>query len=140
MVAKLLSKLFGSAGRNDRSRETTEPKPAETPADDADVTERTSPPAAASTGDSAPAADGGQPDPAEVVNFLVRRLAVDQNEVQVDAEQQGAGLHVLIHCSADDMGRIIGKKGKTISAIRHLAMDVAARSQVRLQRVEVAEP
>lgn len=120
MVAKLLSKLFGLS--SDKS-----PAPAE-PAAVSSATDRFTPP------------PPGQADPAGLVEFLVYSLAGVREKVRVQTEQDDKGLMILVHCDKSDMGRIIGKNGKTIGAIRHLATDAAARNQIKIKKIEILEP
>ena len=67
---------------------------------------------------------------------VVRALADHPDQVRVSARQPGDGelIMLTIHCSPRDRGRIIGKKGKTISAIRFLFENIA---YVRDRKVSV---
>ena len=82
----------------------------------------------------------GKADPAGLVEFLVYNLAGVRDKVQVETQEDEKGLVIQVHCDKSDMGRIIGKKGKTIGAIRHLATDAAARNQIRIKKIEILEP
>jgi hypothetical protein len=82
----------------------------------------------------------GKADPAGLVEFLVYNLAGVRDKVQVETQEDDKGLVIQVHCDKSDMGRIIGKKGKTIGAIRHLATDAAARNQIRIKKIEILEP
>ena len=46
---------------------------------------------------------------------------------------------VELRCDPKDLGKIIGKNGKTIGAVRHLASTLAAREGGRRALVEVVE-
>ena len=78
--------------------------------------------------------------PAGLVEFVVRGLAGAADQVSVKTQETDNGLEISIRCHKEDMGRIIGKNGKTIGAIRHLASDAAARNQTRIKKLELVEP
>ncbi|MCD8392921.1 MAG: KH domain-containing protein, partial [Cloacibacillus porcorum] len=58
----------------------------------------------------------------DLVDLIVRRLVTKPEEVSVAEERSEAGaILITIRVAADDIGRVIGKKGSTINAIRHVA-------------------
>jgi predicted RNA-binding protein YlqC (UPF0109 family) len=62
------------------------------------------------------------PDYGAIVEYIVRRLVNQPDEVSVTTEQSDAGaVLVTISTAQDDIGRVIGKRGTTINAIRHVA-------------------
>ena len=66
------------------------------------------------------------------IRFVVCAL-VDQPEQVTISKVQKADLTVLqIHCFKKDVGKIIGKSGKTISALRTLVKGAAGRSGLRV--------
>lgn len=73
---------------------------------------------------------------------LVEQLAVQMighpEQVQVTAQPDDKGLLVQLTVAQADMGRVIGKRGRTINAVRVLAQNLAARQGQRVQ-VRVAE-
>jgi hypothetical protein len=73
------------------------------------------------------------------VEYLVKLLVDNQDQVKV---KQIDGTHTsIIELSVEksDIGKVIGKKGKTINAIRTLLMSVASRNGMRVS-LEVIEP
>jgi len=68
----------------------------------------------------------------EFVEYIVKNL-VDHPE-QVKINEIGGTHTLIIELSAEksDIGKIIGKKGKTINAIRTLLMSVASRNNIRV--------
>ena len=82
----------------------------------------------------------GESDPVMLVEFLTYSLAGSKKDVKVKAREEGSDLLIQIFCAKSDMGRIIGKKGRTISAIRQLATDAAARKKQKLKKLDVVEP
>ena len=61
------------------------------------------------------------PDYGSIVEYIVRRLVNRPDDVKVTSERSGAGATmVTISTAHDDIGRVIGKHGTTINAIRLL--------------------
>jgi predicted RNA-binding protein YlqC (UPF0109 family) len=78
----------------------------------------------------------------EFVEYIVKNLVDNPDKVQIT---EVGGTHTLIielKVEKADIGKIIGKKGKTINAIRTLLMSVASRNglRVNLEIVEEGEP
>ncbi len=74
----------------------------------------------------------------EFIEYIVKNLVDNPDKVQIS---EIGGTHTLIiELSVDkaDTGKIIGKKGKTINAIRTLLMAVASRNGVRVN-LEIIE-
>ena len=72
------------------------------------------------------------------VESIVRSLADHPDDVRVTA-LSGAKLSILeLRCNREDLGRVIGKSGTTIGAIRTLASARAAR-EGRKAVLEVVE-
>ena len=80
----------------------------------------------------------GEADPSGLVEFLVQQLGGPQTYIET-ADGDG-GLEISIHCEKKSIGRIIGKKGQTIGAIRRLAFEAAARKKIRIKSIEIIEP
>jgi predicted RNA-binding protein YlqC (UPF0109 family) len=74
----------------------------------------------------------------EFVLYVARALAEHPDDIQV-VEVVGKQTSIVeLRCHPKDLGRLIGRSGKTISALRTLASNYAAR-QGRRSVVEVAE-
>jgi predicted RNA-binding protein YlqC (UPF0109 family) len=64
----------------------------------------------------------------ELVEFLARNLVNDPDSVEVK-ETQGDTASVLeLRVAKDDLGRIIGKQGRTAKSIRTILNAVASRT------------
>ena len=76
----------------------------------------------------------------QLLLYITKSIVDNPDKVKLSEEQDESGL-VLLKLSVDpqDMGRIIGKQGKIISAIRNLVR-VTARKQGKRVRVELQEP
>jgi uncharacterized protein len=72
------------------------------------------------------------------VEYLLVRLIDHPDDLVVNEEETDEGLKVLINVNSEDMGRVIGKGGKVIKAIRKLVQVKAARDGIYV-RVEIVE-
>ena len=74
----------------------------------------------------------------ELVEYLVKALVEHPEQVSVEVNDEPAGLTLHLHVAPGDLGRVIGKQGRTARAIRTLLHAMAARIQrrVTLQIVE----
>lgn len=72
------------------------------------------------------------------VNYVVKALVDYPEDVAVSSESVKDGKMIKIVCRPGDRGKIIGKKGKTIMALRSLVAGAAGRLQDRVM-VEVMD-
>ena len=72
------------------------------------------------------------------VEYLLVRLIDHPDDLKVTEEEMSDGLKVLINVNSEDMGRVIGKGGKVIKAIRKLVQVKAAQEDLQV-RVEIVE-
>lgn len=72
------------------------------------------------------------------VEYVVKALVDYPDEVVVSNETTQEGKMIKIVCRPEDRGKIIGKKGKTIIALRSLVAGAAGRLQDRVT-VEVMD-
>jgi predicted RNA-binding protein YlqC (UPF0109 family) len=62
------------------------------------------------------------PDYGAIVDYIVRRLVNSPDKVKVTSEHNdGGAVMVTISTATEDIGRVIGKRGATINAIRLVA-------------------
>ena len=79
------------------------------------------------------------PDYIELVDLIVRRLVTKPDEVKIREDRSASGAIMLtIRVAEDDIGRVIGKKGSTINAIRHVAKAASVKSGEKVD-VDVEE-
>jgi len=79
------------------------------------------------------------PDYIELVDLIVRRLVTKPDEVRIREDRSDMGAILLtIRVAEDDIGRVIGKKGSTINAIRHVAKAASVKSGEKVD-VDVEE-
>jgi predicted RNA-binding protein YlqC (UPF0109 family) len=72
------------------------------------------------------------------VEFIARHLVDDPDGVFVDAQERRDAVALLIHASPGDLGRIIGKRGRVIQAVRQVARASGSTEGIRVT-VDVAE-
>lgn len=73
-----------------------------------------------------------------VTRYLARELVEDADAVEVSASEARGEVTLLIHASPDDLGRLIGRRGRVIQAVRQVARAAGALDGTRVN-VEVAE-
>jgi predicted RNA-binding protein YlqC (UPF0109 family) len=75
------------------------------------------------------AMDGGTP--LAVLTYLARALSNDPDSVVIETEERRGGLRLNLHVHPDDMGRVIGRRGRTAQAIRTLVNVAGAKDGVQ---------
>ncbi len=73
--------------------------------------------------------DGGTP--LAVLTYLARSLSNDPESVVIETEDRRGGLRLNLHVAPDDMGRVIGRRGRTAQAIRTLVNVAGAKDGVQ---------
>ena len=74
-----------------------------------------------------------------LLNYLVTNIVDNPDAVSIDEEATGDGLvQLTIHSDQGDIGKIIGKNGKTIHAIRDVVKILATKNDEYVE-VQIAE-
>jgi uncharacterized protein len=78
----------------------------------------------------------------EFVAYIVKNLVDHPDEVRINEVGGTQTLIIELKVKKEDIGKIIGKGGKTINAIRTLLMSVASRNGIRvsLEIIEEGKP
>ena len=74
----------------------------------------------------------------EVLEFLAKNLVSDPDAVKVDEVTNGTTVSLRLSVAPDDMGKIIGRGGRTVRAIRDVVRAAATREGV-VVTVEIVE-
>jgi len=74
----------------------------------------------------------------EFVAYIVKNLVDHPDKVKINEIGGTQTLIIELRVEKSDIGKIIGKKGKTINAIRTLLMSVASRNGIRVN-LEIIE-
>ena len=67
-----------------------------------------------------------------VLDLLVTSLVDDADAVRIDATEQRGKVRLEVRVGPDEMGRVIGKRGRTANAIRTVVRAAAARDDVQV--------
>jgi predicted RNA-binding protein YlqC (UPF0109 family) len=74
----------------------------------------------------------------ELVEFLARELVDDPDAVRVDEALDDRGAVITLTVAPDDMGKVIGRGGRTAKAIRSVVRAAATRQGISA-RVDIAD-
>lgn len=82
---------------------------------------------------------GGLKDLENFVDYIVRALVDQPESVKIESGKlEDSSTVIRINCAKDDIGKVIGRNGKTIMAIRSLVSGAGGRLGQRLS-VEVID-
>jgi hypothetical protein len=73
----------------------------------------------------------------DVVELLVRRLVSHADKVAINVQESGQNIHVEVKVDVSDRGKVIGRRGRVINAIRSVAGVAAVKAN---QRVTIDVP
>ncbi len=68
----------------------------------------------------------------ELVEYIARSLVENPDRVQVSTRRSGSSYYVDVTAAPGDLGRLIGRRGRTAQAIRSVAKVAAARQGLRI--------
>ena len=74
----------------------------------------------------------------EVLEYVARHLVDDPDAVEVTEEEGERSVVLRLNVAPDDMGKVIGKRGRTVRAIRSLVRAAASRQGLS-SMVEIVE-
>jgi predicted RNA-binding protein YlqC (UPF0109 family) len=75
----------------------------------------------------------------ELLEFLARELVDDPDAVEVVETSDDRGPVLTLTVAPDDMGKVIGRGGRTARAIRAIVRAAATRQGIRSVFVEIAD-
>ncbi len=73
-----------------------------------------------------------------LIEFLLNRLVTYPDEVRVEEVETEGDFTYIIHVNPEDIGRVIGKNGSVINAIRTICKVRAVKEHIHA-RVELAQ-
>lgn len=73
----------------------------------------------------------------ELIEFIVRSIVNNPDEVVVTEERSDTGVLLKLQVHPDDMGRVIGKQGRVVQAMRTLLRVVAVKQDTRVELVVI---
>jgi predicted RNA-binding protein YlqC (UPF0109 family) len=74
---------------------------------------------------------------AELLAFLARELVDDPEAVRVDSEERDGAILLRLHVAPEDVGKVIGRGGRIVRALRTIMRATAVRDGRRVL-VEIA--
>jgi uncharacterized protein len=75
---------------------------------------------------------------AELLAYLARELVDEPDQVRVETEDRDGTLVLVLHVAPDDVGKVIGRQGRIVRALRALVRASAVREGRRVL-VEIAD-
>jgi predicted RNA-binding protein YlqC (UPF0109 family) len=69
---------------------------------------------------------------AALVEYLARRLVDDPESVRVDEVERDGDLVLQLRVAQDDIGKVIGRSGRMVRALRTVVRAVGARGDRRV--------
>jgi uncharacterized protein len=69
------------------------------------------------------------PTAAAVLHHIVSSIVDDPSAVRVDASDDGRRVRLDVHVGPGDLGRVIGRRGRTAQSIRTVVRAAAARDE-----------
>jgi predicted RNA-binding protein YlqC (UPF0109 family) len=73
----------------------------------------------------------------DLVNYIAKQLVDSPDQVRVHQSDREEGITLELHVASDDLGRVIGRDGRTVKAMRTL---LSAASANRGKRVVLEIP
>ncbi len=73
-----------------------------------------------------------------VTEYVTRNLADDPDAIEVDVEERGDEVALMVRANPSDMGRLIGKRGRVIQALRQLVRAAGTADGVKAN-VDIVE-
>jgi predicted RNA-binding protein YlqC (UPF0109 family) len=75
---------------------------------------------------------------AELLAYLARELVDDPDSVRVETEDRDGALVLLLHVAPDDVGKVIGRGGRIVRALRTV-IRASAVQEGRRVLIEIVE-
>jgi predicted RNA-binding protein YlqC (UPF0109 family) len=72
-------------------------------------------------------------DYADLTKFIAEKIAAEKDGVEVEAQPRGRTTIVRLKVNDADMGKVIGKSGRNIEAIRAVVRSAGLRHHERVQ-------
>lgn len=68
----------------------------------------------------------------ELLLHIAQNLTDYPEDIQIDEEENGGKLNLTLHLNPDDMGKVIGKRGKIANSIRQILKACAIKENVKV--------
>ncbi len=68
-----------------------------------------------------------------LVEAMARGLVDDEEAIRVEEEETEEGLVIRLTAAPDDIGRLVGRRGRTVRAMRAVLQAAAARKKIAVE-------
>ena len=68
-----------------------------------------------------------------VLDYVARSIVDEPDAVEIEAESGRRGVNLRLHVAPDDMGKVIGRRGRVAQAVRTVVRAAGAREGVEAQ-------
>lgn len=75
----------------------------------------------------------------DLLDYLARELVDDPDAVRVEANEDDRGVVLTLRVAQDDMGKVIGRGGRTARAIRIVMKAAGVRAGIHHTGVEIVD-
>lgn len=69
----------------------------------------------------------------ELVQYIVTSLVTQPDRAQIEVEDSGRRVRLHLSVASEDMGRVIGRRGRVADAMRTLLRVMGTRRDVRVE-------
>jgi predicted RNA-binding protein YlqC (UPF0109 family) len=69
----------------------------------------------------------------EVLVYLITQIVEDKDAVEIEIEETDTKISMMAKVAQDDMGRVIGKRGRVAHAIRTLVRAAAVKDGIEVE-------
>ena len=69
----------------------------------------------------------------EVLVYLITQIVEDKDAVEIEIEETDTKISMMAKVAQDDMGRVIGKRGRVAHAIRTLVRAAAIKDGIEVE-------
>lgn len=63
----------------------------------------------------------------KILQTIVENLVTDKDAVSIKSDEENGKLNFTVEVAKDDMGRVIGRQGKTANSIRTLMKSIGSK-------------
>jgi predicted RNA-binding protein YlqC (UPF0109 family) len=84
-------------------------------------------------------AEGASDGLKDLLEYLAREIVDDPDAVEVTDNSDDRGVLLTLRVAQDDMGKVIGRGGRTARALRTVVKAAGLRAGVRHTHVEIAD-
>ncbi|MCH8274716.1 MAG: KH domain-containing protein [Armatimonadetes bacterium] len=67
-----------------------------------------------------------------LVEYCVKRLVDEPDEVKVEQVKDRGAIQIRVQVAPNDIGKVIGRNGRVVNALRHLVTALASKEKQRV--------